>query len=422
MLASVRFEPFPLLLHAAWALPVLAGCAFWFFWLGAAALIQRRLPEIGDLEAPPPGAWPRVSVIAPAKDEIGTLEAATRARLADGYPNLQAVLVDDRSTDGTGALVDRLADADPRVVACHVRELPEGWLGKNHALQVGTAAATGEWLLFTDADVHFAPDTLRRVVAWAEAEGADFVCVMPGVPVRGFLLTALIVTFSRMFSLSQRLWAVADPHSDAFVGVGAFNLVRRRAYERTPGWEALRLDVADDVALGKLMKESGAACRVLRGIEHVTVEWYTSLGALAHGFEKNSFVMLGGRLRRVILAVAVVTWCELAPWIAVIAGLVVGGPLVWLAVVGGLALLAGLAANTGMAVKGRMAWLPAVCSPVGTALFAWVLLRAGWIGRRAGAVTWRGTSYPLELLRENQFLLRKPGDKRAGPPSMSCPR
>jgi len=238
----------PLALYAAVAL------AYWLWNLYAAIRVRRDVPSL-DGFAPPAGApLPRLSVVVAACNEAGTIDAAARTLLAQDYPDLEIVLADDRSTDATGAIIDRLADEDDRVRAIHVTALPEGWLGKVHALDRGTAEATGAFLLFTDADVRFAPDALRRAVALCEQRGLDHLAGLPACWSAGLLVDMVVAAFLRPFVAMMRPWAVPRPDSRAFLGVGAFNLVRRSALARTPGFAWLRMEVADDAGLGLMMK------------------------------------------------------------------------------------------------------------------------------------------------------------------------
>ena len=124
------------------------------------------------------------------------MEAAARALLALDYPALEVVAVDDRSTDATGRILDRLAASDPRLRVRHVSDLPPGWLGKNHAMAEGAASATGDWLLFTDADVHFAPDALKRSMAFALRHGLGHCVAFPHFVAPGFLERAFVTTFA----------------------------------------------------------------------------------------------------------------------------------------------------------------------------------------------------------------------------------
>src|SRR6266496_1404042 len=249
--------------------------------------VLRSVPVLADTAAPAPPRWPRVSVIIPACNEAADVEEAVRSRLKDDYPELEVVLVDDRSTDGTGEIVDRLALEDGRVRAVHVVELPSEWLGKLYALDRGARIASGELLLFSDADVHVAPGALRRAVSLMEADRLDHLGVLPQLWSSGLLLDAVFSAFFRLVWLAARPWAVRDPRSSAAFGVGAFNLVRREAFERSPGFEYLKLEQADDAALGQMLKRSGARCAVANGRGDVGLHFYRSLRDMARGVEKT---------------------------------------------------------------------------------------------------------------------------------------
>jgi glycosyltransferase involved in cell wall biosynthesis len=366
----------------------------------AIAMMIRTVRAVPVLEALPPGAapdpprWPSLSVITPACDEADTLPAAMASRLASDYPDLELVLVDDRSRDGTGRVVDELA-ADPRVVPVHVRELPEGWLGKVHAMQVGLGRARGEWLVFSDADVHYAPGALRRTVAFAEAQRLDFLAVMPQLEDATPATNAAVAAFSGIFALTMRPWKVADPDSDAAIGVGAFNMVRRSALDRSSGFRALRLEVADDLGLGAVLKQSGARCAVANGRGLIRLCWYPTLRAMAAGLEKGLFAHAGRcenwRMQCFALLLLV---REVLPWAALLSS---RPAIAWL---GGLTLGLGLLTA---AYALRWAGRPgreALLLPLGGVLMAWIVARAGIMGRRRGGVLWRGTLYPSALLRE----------------------
>jgi glycosyltransferase involved in cell wall biosynthesis len=376
---------------------LVAGC---LAWLLSAALLLRALRAVPVLEAlpaaerPDPACWPSVSVVTPACDEADTLPAAMASRLATDYPDVQFVLVDDRSRDGTGRVVDELA-ADPRVVPLHVRELPEGWLGKLHAMHVGAARARGEWLVFSDADVHFAPGALRRAVALAEARRLDFLAVLPQLDDATPAAEAAAAAFCGLFALAMRPWKVSDPDSDASLGVGAFNMVRREALERAGGLRPLRLEVADDIALGAVLKRSGARCGVANGRGLVRLRWYPTLPAMAAGLEKGFFAHAGRcEAWRLYVVAVLLLLREAAPWAALAWG---SAPVAWL---GALTLVACLPVAVRAARwTGRPA-RDALLLPLGGVLVAWIVARAGFVGARRGGVTWRGTHYPSTLLRE----------------------
>jgi cellulose synthase/poly-beta-1,6-N-acetylglucosamine synthase-like glycosyltransferase len=356
------------------------------FWLALAALAWRTARALRVVGSLPPGvcaSWPTVSVIIPARDEGAQVRAALEAKLADGYPALELVLVDDRSSDDTGRVARALAASDPRLTVTRVDALPVGWLGKVNALRQGVEVARGEWLLFSDADVHLAPGTLARVIAWAEAEGVDHVAALPSVT-PGDRLTTLSLSSFFLFVLFARLWAVRDPRSTAAAGVGAFNLVRRRALERSPGLERLKMEIGDDQALGVMLKRSGAAQRVLVAREAVSLQFYASFEAMTRAVEKNGAtaplpVMLLGLGLLVALELGWMVW--------------LGHPLGWA--------IGALAAATSWGVArwlGHPRW-PAALPGLGMLPLGAVLARAALLAWRRGGVVWRGTFYPTEVVR-----------------------
>jgi len=372
------------------------GCAYWAWMALGTWLTAHWVPKLAERHPPDPPRWPKLSILVPARNEAGTLHPAVTTILAQDYPELEIVLIDDRSEDGTGELVDRIAASDPRVRPVHVTELPDGWLGKVHALDQGVRRAGGEYLLMMDADVHLEPGMLRRAVAYCEQEGIDHLAAVPDLVARQFLLRVAIAVFLRAFSVGMRIWAVANPRSSAYIGVGAFNLVRRSAFDRTEGFAWLRLEVADDVGLGLMMKRSGARSAVVVANRHAHVRWYRSLGDMAWGVEKG-FASVGGcSVLRLLGVCAVMGALELAP---VVALLPLGVPgLLPL----GLAMVALAAASTLIVyfwVRDPI-WA-GLLFPLGALVNIALLLRTAWLGWRRGGVLWRGTLYPSELLRGN---------------------
>lgn len=358
-----------------------------------------RLRRFEDLAPPEPVSRHRLSVIVAARDEALTLPEAVRTLLAQDYPDLEVILVDDRSTDGTGDLLDALARDDPRIRAVHVRELPPGWLGKVHALHAGTHAATGDWLLYTDADVHFAPGTLRKAVAEAEARGMDHLVLMPGFREASFSLNVVLSAFLNGFLLLVRPSAIGRPRSRAFAGAGAFNLVRRAALERTEGFEWLRMEVVDDVGLGLMLHRAGARGGFAAAFHEVNVRWYPSVGALVRGLEKNLFA--GARYSLTRLFAGLLGIAALLP--APVAALVIRGvPGLWSA--GAAAALSLIAVALVLKIRYRLPLLPALLSPAGTAVLAAAMLRSGILCSLRGGIVWRGTFYPLRDLRRGQRL------------------
>lgn len=374
---------------------VILGGLYWLIFLYFGLRCVRTVPVLEHLRPAEPAAWPRLSLIIPACNEADTLETAVQSRLRDDYPNLEVLLIDDRSTDDTGAIVDRLAAADPRVRVLHVRELPAGWLGKVHALQRGTEMATGDWLLYSDADLSVKPGTLRRAVAYALERNLDHLAVFPELWHSTFLLDTVLATFVRVLCVAGRLWAVENPRSSASVGVGAFNLVRRSAFEKTPGFEWMRLEIVDDATLGLMLKRAGAHCTVLNGRTLTGLHFYRSLGEMARGAEKSVFGGVGQfSMIRLVCFCAVMLALELGPFVGL---LLLGVPCMLPIAITGVvaALLAQVIPWYWM--HGRL--LPALFPPVGTVLMVGATLRAGILAVRRGGLMWRGTLYPTKLLK-----------------------
>jgi len=374
---------------------VFVGCVYWLRMAVGALRIRRAVTRLANLDPPQPDSWPKLSVIVPACNEEDTIEAAVTTLLAQDYPQLEVILVDDRSTDATGEIIDRIADADGRVRKLHVRELPDGWLGKVHALQRGAELAQGQWLLLTDADVHLSGDVLRRTVAYCEHRALDHLAAVPDMWRSTFMVDTVISLFLRTFSVGMRCWAIEDPHSSAFIGVGAFNLVRRSALQRTPGFQWLRLEVADDVGLGMMLKRSGARCCLVDATGHVGLHWYRSLAAMARGAEKGFASIAKCRMWRILVICALLIGLELAP-LAALLPLGVPGLLP-----AGLAMIAAAVFSILILHRGaRRPLLPGLCFPLAVPLCVVLLLRAGWLGMVRGGIVWRGTLYPSGPLRE----------------------
>src|SRR5215208_3489148 len=167
---------------------IIVLCGFWtlgFLYLFWARL---RVPQFHRLQFSEAKDWPLLSVIIPACNEAANLGSAVESLLGQNYPNLEVILINDRSNDGTAEIIGRLALGDGRIRSLHVETLPDGWLGKVHALDRGVQLAEGDWLLFTDADVHFAAGTLRRAVGWAIANRIDHLGLAPLAVQESFLL------------------------------------------------------------------------------------------------------------------------------------------------------------------------------------------------------------------------------------------
>jgi len=381
------------------ALTILAALTF-AFWLGAAWEIMRgnrRMRRLATLATPAPARWPRVSLVFAARNEGATVGTAVPTMLALDYPDFEVIAVNDRSEDDTGAVLEKIAAADPRLSVDDVHELPPGWLGKTHALHHGAARATGEWILFTDADIHFRPDALRRAIAYAEAAGLDLLAAIPQLSEHGHLLGICVNAFSFSFTIGIRPWRIPDPRALAHGSVGAFGLVRAAKYRELGGHAPIRLRPDDDVKLGKHFKLHGARCELLHGAGALSVSWYDSVPAMVRGLTKNAYA--GADYRWWVPPLGALAQAALFLW--PVAALALTGGAAWWLNAGAVAVMLGLGWDQTRFAGGRR-W-HGLFLPLGVAIFSYILLRSMIVTHWNQGITWRGTHYPLAELKANRL-------------------
>ncbi|QDU25203.1 Poly-beta-1,6-N-acetyl-D-glucosamine synthase [Anatilimnocola aggregata] len=355
----------------------------------------RRLAEV-PLPADSAQPLPRISLIAGAKDEERNIEEAVRSLVAIDYPNLQITLVNDRSRDQTGAILSRLAAEYPQLNVVHVTELPAGWLGKNHALQLGADHSDGQWLLFTDADIVFERTALRRAISYAVTNQVDHLAATPDVNMNSWLLQAFVVTFSIFFTIFVKPWLIRNPNSSAHVGIGAFNLIRASVYQQIGRHEPIRMRPDDDMKLGKIVKQSGHKQDLVHGMGMIAVEWYSSLNEIIVGLEKNAFSGVDYRIWHTVLSSLFLLTMHVWPFLAV---WIVPGPARWFyvaAVVVQLFMVARFARTMSIPLSTAFGF------PLTVAIFTYIQWRAMILTFVRGGIRWRDTHYSLAELRANR--------------------
>jgi cellulose synthase/poly-beta-1,6-N-acetylglucosamine synthase-like glycosyltransferase len=383
-----------------WATFIFSGTAAVFLGMTIAALWHmrwvRRLPALAALpaterrESSPPEAHVRCSVVVAARDEEARIEQTIRHLIAQRGVEAEFIVVDDRSTDRTGEILGRLAKEDALVKVKRVDVLPEGWLGKCHACHVGASAATGDWILFTDADCWLHPDVIARALRVAERDGADHVTMSPGTVVKNVGAQAWHLLF--LTSLLNWFSGVNRDRPKAYLGIGAFNLVRAAAYRQCGGYEKLRLTILDDVKLGLLMRRAGMRTRAFLGVDDVECHWGTTVWSMVKIMEKNYFAATDFRLWLVLagsLAVILIL-C------ALIAGLLTGTAA---GLVAGLSPLSLILPAVILARRLGWSWPGAVCMPFMVPVFLYSILNSTYVTLRQGGIRWRDTFYELETLR-----------------------
>ncbi|MFN0242443.1 MAG: glycosyltransferase [Planctomycetota bacterium] len=380
------------LAHAtAWGL---AG----FWWLYALrgvrdVLAVPELPPLSPTEAELTAARP-VSVVIAARDEAARLEGTVRRLLAQQDVDVEVIVVDDRSTDDTGVIGERLAREDPRVRCVRVATLPGDWLGKPHACQRGAELARHPWVLFTDADTWMEEDVLARALAAAEREHAQHVTLAPGIRDVTWLGEAVMCGF-KLNLLPLMASANRDGKLGA-IGVGAFNLIQRDTWHAIGGHTRLAMEVVDDLRLGTLLRRGGFRTRAYVAERDVVVEWAHDVTGIVRAIEKNTFA----NLRYSVAIASAVVIGTLALFGGALTGPVwASGLSGWAAFIGLFAMAipaAMLARRTGTPMS------PAVASPISAPVLAWAVANSTWKTLRRGGVIWRGTLFPLQRLRERR--------------------
>jgi len=373
----------------------------WFSRIVDAAL---GMPKVADICRPEwdrnpvsPTGNPRVSIIVPARNEEESIEQALTQLLALDYDNYEIITVNDRSTDRTGEIMENLAaksSARAQLRVIHHHELPKGWLGKTHAMWTATKHAAGDWLLFTDADVMFKPESLRRALAYAEAERADHVVLFPRMIMKRAGEYMTIAFFQTMFVFGHRPWKVADPKTRDHMGVGAFNLIRRTVYEAVGTYEALRMEVLDDMKLGKVVKNAGFAQRNVFGEDLISIRWARGAMGVVNNLTKNFFAVLSFQWWRTLISAFGLAFLNLMPFFGV--WLAHG----WARLPYAVALLSIFLIYLGMSWRSAVPPYYFFLHPISTVLFVYTLLRSMFLTLWNDGIVWRGTKYPLEELRK----------------------
>ena len=376
------------LLHVADALLGTAGVVWTLTTLALlrdAAAVPRLPPR-----ASAGGERPRVTAVVPARDEAERIGETVARLLLQRDVDLEIVVVDDRSSDATGAIVARLAQQDARVRLVRVDALPERWLGKPHACQRGGEAARSEWILFTDGDVHLADDVIARAIAAAGSEGVQHVVLAPGVESATLPARAGLAAFS--LGLIGNMGRANRDERFGWIGIGAFNLVASDAWRAIDGHVRLRYEVVDDMKLGLLLRRGGFRTRAFLAGRDVTAAWGRSAREILRLLEKNQFAFFGYHTFTTLAFVLAAA----ALWLAGPLGFVRGGAIGWFA---GLAWLSTALPSAVVAARSGEHRGFALLAPFGFPLMLATVVRSTWTTLRQGGVRWRGTLYPLNELR-----------------------
>lgn len=356
----------------------------------------RHLINLQQITPVTPRQLPSLSIIVAARNEEKQIKAALTSLLRIEYPDIEVIVVNDRSNDGTGDILARLVDKHPHLKVLTIDLLPDGWLGKNHALWQGSRIATGELLLFTDADIVMAPQTLQQAVSLLQQQRIDHLAVSPTLRMPGLLLNLLASCFGFFFGLYTRPWRVADPRNRHHIGVGAFNLVRADVYQQIDGHRRIRLRPDDDLKLGKIIKDAGYRQQFAYGHDLIEVQWYSSVREMVVGLEKNLFAGNDYRVTSTIGGIIAGLTLFAYPYFA----LLFTTDSAWLLSLVSVIILSLLLLVS--ATRFGSTYWQVVGFPFAVILLCVISLRTMTLNLLQGGIYWRGTFYPLAELRKNR--------------------
>lgn len=390
-------------MHWAWYVFFTVSWTLALVWLGQALAILRGMPRLrdltrmddGSLPVLPDAQGPHLTVIIAARNEEQGIKATLISLLASTGLRIEIIAVDDRSEDGTGAIMDEVATttSGPHCVkVIRVRQLPPNWLGKPYALALGARDASAPWLLFTDGDVLFAPDALALSLRAAMALHADHLVIAPTLILKTISERAMSGAMQAVAQWAVGMWKVSDPSARDFIGVGAFNLIRREVYDSIGGFESLRMEVLEDLYLGKRVKRGGFAQEFVLGPGLIQIRWLNGMFSVLRLLEKNGFAMCRFRVGLEMLTCFGLLIDVFWPLAAIGAGgwVLPAGILTYAAFA---AIYHANRRMSGVSASHALLFAPAI------ALLIVAFLRSMTLTIVRGGVVWRSTRYPLNQLR-----------------------
>jgi glycosyltransferase involved in cell wall biosynthesis len=368
-------------------------------WLFLSIDVWRGLAKVSEIEEiKGTDSGPLLSIIVPARNEEESVTDSITSQLGQDYGRIEWILVNDRSTDSTHRKLGALAELDKRIRVLHLDTLEKGWLGKNQALYKGYALSKGSLILFTDADVLFKdPSILSRAVAFFQSQKLDHLTLAPGIKSQTFWLKSFVAFFLFGFSFYKRPWKANDPSSGTGMGIGAFNLITRSAYEDIGTHEKIRHMPDDDLQLGVHIKKRGKRQAFLTALYSLEVEWYHSLKEAFKGLEKNTFAGLHYSILLVLFAMTGIFCSTVLPFLTIFSG----NPLI---VMVSILIILFIFATYFKVIKKMTNESPLLflSLPVTALLFIYSIARATFLTFKRGGIEWRGTIYSLKELRKKR--------------------
>lgn len=349
----------------------------------------KNVSPIADL------AEPSVAIIIAVKDEEKEVEQALTSVCNLDYKNFKVFVINDRSTDRTPDILIKMAQLHPALSVTTITDLPSGWLGKNHALYQGYLASNQEWLLFTDADILYQKQALKKAMNYVQSNKLDHLTALPEITSRSSLFKSVMNTFAIMLELKLRPWKASDPLSNASIGVGAFNLVKRAAYQKAGTHTVISLRPDDDLKLGERIKKAGLRQDAVYGDQEISLEWYPSLKEFIKGLMKNTFSVSNYHLPTVIL-IAIMTFGVFVIPIPLLLFQGQTGCLMAASIL--LSQIVLMLFKKGLLGK----WWHALMIPFAGSITIYILIKSTYETLKQGGIYWRDSFYSLDDLRKQR--------------------
>lgn len=359
-----------------------------------------KVPRLNSFHSSKEGRQPPlVSIIVPACNEEETIKEGLESLLNLQYPNIEIVLVNDRSSDKTGEIMKEIEFNHTHVHYIEIKDLPDGWLGKVHSAWEGSKKASGEWLLFTDADITYHPKALNYVMNLLNTKQCDHLTIAPKIIAKSLWLKAIMLMLKLNLFIFLRPQFMHRKSSSAGMGIGAFNILKKEVYQEIGGHEAIRLCVDDDVMLGKLVKKKGYIPYFALGQEFIAVEWYKSLPEMFRGLSKNALPPFLYSLTLMILSFVGTAIIYLSPYMGVF---LYEGMYRLIAGISLFIILGFFMMNDHFSKESVVL---AIIFPVVYILFVYLLFYGGMRVKLLGGVQWRDTFYSINLLKKHNKIV-----------------
>ena len=349
----------------------------------------------------PPSDAPLISVCVPARNEERNIRPCVESILAQDYPEVEVIVLDDRSTDTTPLILRQLAIQNDRLKVIDGSNLPQGWAGKPHALFQASAAARGEWLCFVDADTFLSPNTLSACYTKAIETQADMFTIMTFQILGSFWEKVIMPIVMTALSVGFSPRRVNDPGSRDAIANGQFILIKRSVYDAIGGHESVKDQIVEDKAISEQVKWNGYRLIVANGYSVARTRMYTSLPEMWEGWTKNIYLGLSDRPSLILLG-------AFGAFLSLIAALVLpfwpllglfwylqGGGWMALAVITEALILWAILIYARARVSSGMGISPwyALTLPLGAAVFAAMMITSTWKVLSGRGVTWKGRMY-----------------------------